>query len=267
MKSTPDNLFHYTTINSLGFILKNHNIRFNNLCDMDDIDEGIYSNLKWGKYFFVSSWTGEERESIEMWKMYSNDMNGVRIKLRTYPFKEYDIRKTPRSPEHEIMKSLIPFEMIYNKNFTFAKYRQQEILHKVEYKDICTVDSVRSSTPSIKHGFGSFEMDISKIGKIKNEYWGFQKEWRYMLFVAPIPGNLNPLTHEEINEKIENMEKIPDLPFKDYYLNIEDKAYDEMEILIGPKTNDIDIKIVELLVKEYNPSARITISCLRERIR
>lgn len=267
MKSTPDYLYHYTTINSLGFILKNHNIRFNNLCNMDDIDEGIYSDLKWGKYCFVSSWTNEVKESIEMWKMYSNDMNGIRIKLKTFPFKEYDVPKIPVINEKDTIKSLVPFNEIHNKNYSFVTYKQQSILCMVKYNDISKVDNIRNANPVVKTIGGGINFDISNIGKMKNEYWGFQKEWRYILFVFPLPSDIDDFNYTQMREKIENVEKLPEIPFNDYYLQIEDNVYNEMEILIGPKTNDIDIKIVELLVREYNPSAKVTISCLRNRIR
>lgn len=85
-----DVLYHYTSINTLVLILKNKNIRFNTLAKVDDMDEGITSDLgDVGRFIFVSCWTDEKRELIPLWNLYTPDMHGVRISLPKFPFKKY----------------------------------------------------------------------------------------------------------------------------------------------------------------------------------
>ena len=89
-KTIPDYLYHYTNINTLALILKNKTIRFNSLNRVDDLSEGLTNDLgEMGKYVFVSSWTETPEESIPFWKMYTKDMGGVRIRLKSSPFRTY----------------------------------------------------------------------------------------------------------------------------------------------------------------------------------
>ena len=81
-------LYHYTSIENLALILKNRTIRLNTLDKMDDLQEQKTRDVQnFGKFFFVSSWTSLESESIPMWKMYTCPSSGVRIKLAKNPFK------------------------------------------------------------------------------------------------------------------------------------------------------------------------------------
>lgn len=87
----PAFVYHYTSIPTLALILKNRTIRFNSFRCVDDLQEIMSAEEKeYGKYCFVSCWTHEVRESIPMWKMYSDSMKGVRIGLPVFPFQQYD---------------------------------------------------------------------------------------------------------------------------------------------------------------------------------
>ena len=84
-------LYHYTSIETLAIILKNHTIRFNSLDKMDDLQEQQTADIKnIGQFCYISSWTDDATESIPMWNMYASLNLGVRIKLRKDPFKIYD---------------------------------------------------------------------------------------------------------------------------------------------------------------------------------
>lgn len=75
-------LFHYTTIENLCLILKSRAIRYTRLDKVNDPDESLTKQFPDSKYFvYVSSWTSEESESLPLWKMYSADMKGVRLRL------------------------------------------------------------------------------------------------------------------------------------------------------------------------------------------
>ncbi|RLK62390.1 hypothetical protein D3H64_10090 [Atopobacter sp. AH10] len=73
-------IYHYTSMESLYLILKNRTLRFTNLLNMDDLEEGITQDYEYAKqYQYVSCWTEENQESIPQWSIYSVDMKGIRI--------------------------------------------------------------------------------------------------------------------------------------------------------------------------------------------
>lgn len=61
-------IFHYTSIDTLALILRNHTMRFSRLDKVDDIEESELSSgptrVKLGNYVFASCWTHCEEESI-----------------------------------------------------------------------------------------------------------------------------------------------------------------------------------------------------------
>ena len=44
-------LYHYTNLESLALIISSNSIKFNNLSNMDDLEEGLSSDVK--KYFKI----------------------------------------------------------------------------------------------------------------------------------------------------------------------------------------------------------------------
>lgn len=86
MSETTEYLYHYTNIETLALILKNHTFRFNSLDKMDDLQEKEAADIKnAGQFCYISSWTDDITESIPMWNMYSSITSGVRIRLRKIP--------------------------------------------------------------------------------------------------------------------------------------------------------------------------------------
>ena len=111
---TPKYLYHYTSVESLALILENSTIRLNSLDRMDDLQEKETKDLKGlGSFCYVSSWTDDHSEQIPMWKMYTDLKAGVRIRLKTLPFKTY-----PLTQEHidkylnHISRTAIPSDML-----------------------------------------------------------------------------------------------------------------------------------------------------------
>lgn len=247
----PDFLYHYTTINTLGFILNNANMRFNSLAQMDDLNEVVVRNRNFGKYCFVSCWTAEEKESIPMWKMYSDDLNGIRIKLPLFPFKTYN------SKEY-----IIPVKEQYQNGYYFSSPLKSCFLRPIEYKSIEQVEEIKNGHIGMKN-YQMFGYEEFENGYYKNDFWNFQKEWRYQLFAVPTKGKI-PFGEEEKDEAY--IETLPDLPFKDKYLMLDENKLSQMEITMGPKTNEIDELLVNMLVENYNPTAKVIQSALKNRI-
>lgn len=265
-------LYHYTNIETLALILKNHTIRFNSLDKMDDLQEQETGDLKnAGQFCYVSSWTEDDIESIPMWNMYSSLTSGVRIRLRKCPFKEYEntadelskvIQAQIDSSSCNSIKSIIPLTEIFSKEFfsSQAMGKQENILFCVEY----TQDENKLYPKLFSNEGEQISVDFGNLGKYKNIHWSFQKEWRYILYFWPMNMNQNP-DHLLLNLKhmarkiILGLEK---QPFPNYDMVIDDEAFSDMEITLSPKIGMGNRTIIENLVTTYNPQAVIRDSAL-----
>ena len=110
---------------------------------------------------------------------------------------------------------------------------------------------------------------FSNVGKFKKSSWSFQKEVRYIITVYPygIPDLEKAVRSNcEINF-IESRYNNPNisLPFSDYYLDIDDECFRNMQILLAPKISEGEKILVNSLIKEYCPSAIIEESKLKIR--
>src|SRR5690606_25885228 len=99
---------------TLAYILQSKRIRFNNLKNVDDVTQGDNQDIEaLGNYIFVSCWTDLEEESIPFWHMYTKDMSGVRLKIKSNPFKIYKINLTS---EHGMQKGFQYNQIIAQKH-------------------------------------------------------------------------------------------------------------------------------------------------------
>ncbi|MFF5401260.1 DUF2971 domain-containing protein [Peribacillus butanolivorans] len=88
VKELPKHLYHYTSLESLTLILKYNTLRFSRLDGVNDKNEAKSLDFPLANTaIFTSSWTSHSDESIPMWRMYTRDMDGVRIKLPVNMFK------------------------------------------------------------------------------------------------------------------------------------------------------------------------------------
>lgn len=111
-----DFLYHYTSIETLALILKNKTICFNNLLNVDDLEEVNTQDMgNFGKYINVSCWTEDREESIPLWNLYTPNMKGVRIGLSKFPFKKYHFLAGEYNLSEDI-HTYINLEWLYNSN-------------------------------------------------------------------------------------------------------------------------------------------------------
>lgn len=271
MLDIPDYLYHYTSIETLAFILKYKTIRFNRLDFVDDPEESMTGDLGvFGRFCFVSCWTSMAEESIPMWHMYSKNMRGVRIKLPIFPFKEYIHRphsqKWTKKDEvveecneygKETYTSYIDLDYFFQKNCSTVPLKEN-ILASVIY----TTDEKLIFPHLLEKTERGVNIHINKLGIYKRKYWEFQQELRYKIFVSPFgPDDIVDATPEKIND-IAQRYITNTLPFNDIFLFLDDNKFRDMEIRLGPKVSDAEKIIVDSLVKEYNSSARVTKSVL-----
>jgi hypothetical protein len=261
-------LYHYTNIETLALIFKNHTIRFNSLDKVDDLQEQETADVKnFGQFFYISSWTDDATESIPMWNMYASLNLGVRIKLRKNPFKIYnntadELSKVVNMPviddsNGKPFQTLIPLTEIFQKGFFSTQAMSKQLLLKVEY-----TNNTEKLYPKIlkidRDGFG-FGFEIGNFGRHKNLHWKFQKEWRYIMNMIPL--NLNQsqdkIRHDFDDIVVKIISGKEKQPFPYYDMRLSDEAFSDMEITLSPRISAGSRIIVQNLVEKYNPSATI----------
>ena len=263
-------LYHYTSIDILALILKYHTIRLNPLNKLDDLQEQKTADIEnLGKFVFVSSWTSDEKESIPMWKMYTNPLSGVRIKLHKNPFVTKGtflkdiIAKTGMTAEPnqpEMVKTFLDLSELMSKGYYSPQAWDGEILKEIQYTDDQSLlePKVSETTDS------NIKIDIGKLGIYKSKYWEFQKEWRYIMCFIPLDFKGGPegisqsinLTAQKLLLGIENP------PFTYYDLTIDSESFRKMEITFSPKITEGNRIILSDLVEKYNKTATIRESAL-----
>lgn len=264
--SNPEYLYHYTTINTLALILKNKTIRFNKLTNTDDPEESKANDYdKPGRYMFVSCWMDGDEESIPMWGMYSKQSSGVRIKLPYYPFAEQDYSRVVL-PHINLIgnKSVIPYKHLVNEKYTVPPLI---ISDYVEYTD----DKIKLLPKVLYIDEGSYTLSMGDVGKYKRKAWVFQKEYRYRIMVFPIglkqfDSDANDYADVLASMAYKNISNNVDLPMNYIDLKIDTKAFENMEITLGPNTTHSDRIIVDLLVEKYNPNIKLKDSELMNKI-
>lgn len=269
-------LYHYTSIESLALILKNRTIRLNPLDKMDDLQEQKTADVKnLGKFVYVSSWTNEAKESIPMWKMYTNSSAGVRIRLRKNPFIRHrsyaqDIKKatmmgiTVETCSDGTADTFVNIGKLIDNNFYCVETFYQSILKPVEY-----VNDLTLLEPQVFYDDGiTCQLSLGKLGIHKNTYWDFQKEWRYRMSFfrmqyVPDSERMAALANATMRRMVHGIEAPP---FKYYDLDIEPTCFSDMEITCSPQISAGNRVLLETLVDKYNPSAKIVDSDLLGKI-
>ncbi len=249
-------LYHYTNIEALACILKNRTIRFSSIDQLDDLQEGACAHEgNYGKYCFVSSWTSSYQEDIPMWRMYTKKQAGVRIKVRKDPFVPHDAAEGLSVESHsEMQRQVVPVRRLLMDKFICIPQSIDNLLHEVDYTD----DSSRLS-PSIVESEGKGISFKFEMGKCKNKYWEFQKEWRYIIHILPVDASL--FLSDKLAEFYDKLHNVitaqASLGFSHFDLSFADEAFDDMEITCCPDLSYGNRIILESLVEKYNPRAVI----------
>ena len=266
-------LYHYTSIETLLLILKNKTLAFNSLTNVDDLEECESKDIKQiGKICFVSCWTDAASESIPMWSMYSKNMQGVRIRLKKFPFKKYNFKRGQYHFKSDA-ETYIDYEKLYNEDKTTIAGDQQLI--KVIYTNdesliYPTVKSVKEEIKKLTDG--RIQRDVSRsysfseIGKYKRKNWEFQNEVRYII-------NMSLWSMKELencksaDDQSKLIDRIEDdkykAPYNLFFLELTDEALNDLEILLGPKVTEAQEEIIRLMVEKYCPTAKILKSKLK----
>lgn len=258
--SKPQYLYHYTNLESLALILKYKTIRFSRLDFVDDLEEVETGDMgKAGRFCFVSCWTEDSEESIPFWHMYTNDMKGVRIKLPSDPFVKYNVQGEYVTGS---FTSNFKYEQILRKDGTINS-AWGNLLTKVIYTDDENLLKPTIAYQDVQNNVKG--VNFNEIGKYKRSNWEFQKEWRYIIFIAPL--TLKEMQMQQECLIYERFKNGYNLDIDHYLLNIDSSKFEKMEITLGPNTKDGDRIIVEALVNKFNPKAQIYDSKLKNKIK
>lgn len=254
----PEYLYHYTSIDTLDLILTNKNIRFNSLPYVDDKEEKkTYDMGDFGRYCFISSWTDFALENNDLWKRYGFGGKGVRIKLHSFPFKKYYIIVNDMQGI-ELIPSFLKREELYSNGYciAFDKTSISKMLFKVEYSN-----DKHKLYPKLKwQNKHNTIINFEDVGKYKKDTWSVQNEWRYRIMIFPIDYKKiswnNPLAIAD------RLKAGIHLPFTDYYLSLDDKSLNDLEILLGPCTTTNDLDRVTEITKRNKIECKINRSKL-----
>ncbi|NJA04563.1 DUF2971 domain-containing protein [Methylococcaceae bacterium WWC4] len=265
-----NNIFHYTSIESLAMILSSKKLRFSRFDHLDDVLEAqTNSRIAFGKYFFASCWTQQSEESVPQWSMYGNNMQGVRIELPKYPFRKIAIEpKQYRSWLEVCHKPIIgPLsidECDNEKYFIQPNFFEDFFDGPVEYvPDVKARYDLAIQTNENQTTI----IEPNKLPRLKSDHWSFQSEYRFHLWVLPKPNeplepseNLGIRMIEEFKNGVELGINFIDVP-------LDPSVFNSLVIRTGPLCTPGGIVCIKALMAMYAPNAKIENSHFKDKIR
>ncbi len=274
-------IYHYTSVESLALILKTRNLRFSRLDGVDDVGEAqTHAGIDFGKFFFVSCWTQQAEESIPQWSMYSNEMQGVRLELPDYPFPREPLRPkvgwTNFQEQGEIL-SPIPFETLCGPSYFIVPLflKPDFFAGPVNYVSNVTDVYVRSIRREVdlNRNVNLHIEALHLLPRQKSIDWEFQKEYRFSLYVMPLPPDpqAEPGSESHFLAATQNISNCfinnigPDITHIDIPLS--PIAFKDLVVRTGPLATPGAKACVEALVAKFAPDARIEPSALTGTVR
>ncbi len=271
----PKILFHYTSFQSLALIFKSKKIRFNRLDHVDDLTEAeTFEGRQLGQHYFISCWTDSRLENIPLWQIYTG-FTGVRIGLPSDMFKTYKL-DGKKGEQFKLEKN----GMYYNLRLPYAgpikvddlftadyaimpAFYGSDFLQKMEY----TEDKNLLIPKVLSKGADTTTISLDVFCKYKAIEWTFQNEWRFILHITPIDKYARLSGSNRIGDILPTITKDFDFLLQDYYLELKEDIFNNLEILTGPKCSKGDIEIVETLADKYAPKAVISSSCFTGKLK
>ena len=275
-----DFLYHYTSLEALALIIKNKTICFNNLLNVDDIEEAKTSDMgNFGKYVYVSCWTDDSEELIPLWNLYTPNMHGVRIRLPKFPFNKYhysagehffnsDTESYINYNDSSIMEkcsitadspTLIKVSYTNDEKLLFPIIKKESYSGAtIDFLSANKLEELSKKEPQISYSF-------DKLGNYKREIWKFQNEWRYKITVAPMGiKESNPPSFEVHKEYIRRLEDTLDMPpLQRIFLELDEKELEKLEVVFGPKMTDSEKIMAIALLEKYAPNCSFRDSNLK----
>jgi hypothetical protein len=283
IKQEPENLYHYTSIETLAMILENQTLRFNNLTLMDDQQEQYtqHDSTRLAEKTFVNCWINKSEESIPLWAMYGENMQGVRIQLPAYPFKEIDIKIneedkhylpadadivdgristyhafTEKNEEQDYILKYLPSHFKVD-GFYIDYTNEPEKLFPEVYKEEQREEKIYDQHKG--HGVKTIKeikWKTDLIGSAKAKDWEFQQEFRYKLFVPwtlEERKNVDRNPEQKVNESTNLTKTLGSQGIIANYFDIDlrSEALRQIHVTAGPRSSQAQKKMIKLLLKDF----------------
>lgn len=268
-------------------ILSSKKVRFNRLDRMDDLEEGRVEaqGIPLGKYTYASCWTEDDEESIPLWKMYSGNEGGVRISLPEDMFKDHCLLGGLVGDDEigvkilDIVPKLAPTVMLkipsyeyFGKKYLILPVHSHDL--RTFYGQILYTDDVQSYISDVYkktyHEDGTYDLELNwnKVGTCKHSRWSFQEESRFMLRIIPTEKEITLLDAAQFLEHMRYALSTGLQPhFETYDLPLKDDIFDNLEVTLSPSITQGQHIIVEALLKQYAPIAKIKESALTQYVK
>ncbi len=259
-------IHHYTSINTLGLILKHKKIRFNRLDRVDDVSESkAYGSFHLGKFIFVSCWTNTFDESIPLWHMYTDNMRGVRFSVESDWMNYQPINVNPRYGLFPVgvseSLSPIPFDKFWNDNFFILPsfLKKENLLKEVKYVENPS-DYLKGAVCLQKNPDGIVNLEMSQVNDFatyKQKVWSFQEEVRFVLVILPAI----PIPEDGVGSPNYTRD------FPNHVIHSITNVINKLNVTLGPLCDDSDAILVEALLEKYTTNGTVRKSNLTGTIR
>lgn len=210
----------------------------------------MYSNseaINPARYFFVSCWTKEAKESIPMWSQYADNMCGVRIGLDEDMFVTCEINERFRSFFNDVFNPIDGYVKAFINNASLI-----DVVY-LQHPELARRKCVR------QEGNGIY-VDHVHLGQYKSKSWEFQKECRFKLWLLPI--DKDSLVKQEpksafeyLSSMIENVNNAVfqgiQLPVEHFDVPLQPRVLDRIEVRLGPKTSKDDEERVREILRDF----------------
>ncbi len=258
-KELPEYIYHYTSLQILALILENNKIRLNRLDKVNDLQEGRKTALgDISRNVYISCWNAIDDEQIYMWKLYGNNLQGVRLRLRPDFFMFYTLSKKKKQNDifaYSIRQVLSLGDYFLNPDLNYP-------LYEIKY-----VEDIKEYDKNVFKVVGNdVFFDTNLVATYKDNIWSHEKEWRIKVIV--IPKGQNSVDSRTVNPIIRIVEgKHP----PDEYFDVEMfyPRIDEIEITMGPCMGEGDRILLESLIarNSHKTGFKIKESSLNGKIR
>lgn len=263
----PDSLYHYTTLESLAYILRDRTFLFRRLSDLNDPLEGKNDSFEHAeKLVYSSSWTASETDTLPMWKMYAG-FDGIRLKFPSDLFASRSEISSGIWPpttrflnttqlETEVKLTLVDERVSQQYEAAFNIISGPD---RVEYVSRDEVDKIGKVfyLQQVNDGHEEPVLHLAHVGLTKSNDWSFEQEWRfripYTMHMSVVNGSPAHITDMPL--PIESQIFVP--------YDVEKLA--ALEILTGPKFSEAQKVLLRSLVDTYAPAACIVDSPIKIR--
>lgn len=223
---------HYTTLDSLPFILKSEKLRLSALSIINDPIEEERTDKILKNKFFVTCFSHEINESIPMWRMYGRDTRGVCIELPSLEFASTNDVFSFQCPDNESMW---------------------------EFRHAAVVDVLyRDTLNDFTYDFDPLEMGKPIqaplcTGYAKTSLWQYESETRIIVRVDVAPNNPS----RKFGKGTEDFDADETYTYPDFryiFMDISEQLHSNLVIRLNPFMTEEQIQVYQWEIGKMHPS-------------